>query len=404
MIKPGAAAADDVVTPAGTVLVYASGFLPTSETFAATMIENFRRFRPAVLCRVRLNADRFPVHGVVVHTLPRAARVVTAAMAGWGRPGRLLAAGVTEAHARLVLRRVAPALVLAHFGPSGREISRATTALRVPLAVIFHGYDATEALAGKTLREAYPGLLECVVALVAVSDFIRERLITAGAQDDRVFRHYLGIPVPPTLPARPARAMRTVVQVGRFVEVKGHATTLAAFAAISGEFPELRLRFVGDGPLRTVLEALCRELRVTEKVTFVGDIPALMVAAELDQADAFVHPSVRATSGAEEGLGLAVIEAMARALPVVVTRSGGLPEVVTEGTGLVIEPRDAEGLAAALRSLAGSAELRSRLGAAARLRVESTFDMAKNTPALERRLSELLPSRPSGRTGSTLER
>jgi len=80
-----------------------------------------------------------------------------------------------------------------------------------------------------------------------------------------------------------------------------------------------------------------------------------------------------------------VFEAMARALPVIVCRSGGMPEQVVDGeTGFVAEPDDSGDLADALRALIGDPALARRLGDAGRLLVEERFDMNKQiVPFLE---------------------
>src|SRR5205085_7244813 len=99
-----------------------------------------------------------------------------------------------------------------------------------------------------------------------------------------------------------------------------------------------------------------------DAVRFVGfrtDLDACLAAA-----DVAVLPSL------QEGLGVAALEAMAAARPVVASRVGGLGEAVVHGeTGLLVPPADPGALAAALARLIGDPALRVRLGAAGRARV-----------------------------------
>ncbi|GGK67670.1 glycosyltransferase family 4 protein [Ornithinimicrobium pekingense] len=121
--------------------------------------------------------------------------------------------------------------------------------------------------------------------------------------------------------------------VGNLVERKGVRTLLAAFAeevAETGDTrPDLHLTLVGDGPLRTELEAQAAR-SAPGRVTFTGRAAPEMVAAVYRDHDVLVHLS------AHETFGLTVVEAAATGLPVVVARSGGPEEtmVVPEGFGL----------------------------------------------------------------------
>jgi glycosyltransferase involved in cell wall biosynthesis len=102
------------------------------------------------------------------------------------------------------------------------------------------------------------------------------------------------------------------------------------------------------------------------------------------KAAVLVLPSVRTASGREEGLGMVTLEAAALGVPVIGSDVGGIPEAVVEGeTGFLVPSRDPEALAVRLADLLGSAELRARFGAAGRVRVEQTFDLQRQSEALE---------------------
>lgn len=159
----------------------------------------------------------------------------------------------------------------------------------------------------------------------------------------------------------------TVTCVARLEPVKNHAMLFEAVRILQqrGEF--IRLRLVGDGPLRGQYEALCRHLGIADQVEFLGyrqDIPALL--AETDIAVLTSH---------KEGMPRAVLEAMAMALPVVATRVPGTQEAVRHGeTGALVEPGDTDTLAAWISLLAGDPVLRARLGLRARRVVLDAFD------------------------------
>jgi glycosyltransferase involved in cell wall biosynthesis len=136
----------------------------------------------------------------------------------------------------------------------------------------------------------------------------------------------------------------------------------------------------GEGSLRGELERRAERLGV--EAVFHGSVPD--VAERLHDVDVFALP----TRG--DNLPVAVLEAMALALPVVATRTGGVPELVVDGeTGVLVEPDDAHGLAAAIARLAGDEDTRLRFGRAGAARVAARFeagDVARQMAALYRRL------------------
>jgi phosphatidyl-myo-inositol dimannoside synthase len=106
---------------------------------------------------------------------------------------------------------------------------------------------------------------------------------------------------------------------------KGHDVLIEAVARLRDSGSDVELRIVGDGRYRAELEALTASLNVTDRVQFVGQLPAgAAVRTELDRADIFVLPS------RTEGLPRALIEAMARGLPCVASRVGGIPELLAD--------------------------------------------------------------------------
>jgi glycosyltransferase involved in cell wall biosynthesis len=119
----------------------------------------------------------------------------------------------------------------------------------------------------------------------------------------------------------------------------------------------------GDGPERHRLEDLHRQLRLGDRITFLGFVPHDRVPALLRSADVLVMPS------RYEELGTALLEAMHCGLPIVAARTGGIPGVVGHDvSGLLVSPGDVAGFAAAIDRLVGDAGLRARLGEAGRLR------------------------------------
>ena len=157
-----------------------------------------------------------------------------------------------------------------------------------------------------------------------------------------------------------------MVNVGALVGHKGQKYLVDAMPIVLREVPDAHLIIFGEGELRAPLEKHIKQLSLGKRVLLPGfreDVMSLMKSADL-----FVMSSVT------EGLGSAVLDAMAMGHAVVGTKAGGIPEaVIHEETGLLVEPADARALAAAIVRMLKDAELRKQFGEAGRARVAERF-------------------------------
>ncbi|MBT9587400.1 glycosyltransferase family 4 protein [bacterium] len=153
----------------------------------------------------------------------------------------------------------------------------------------------------------------------------------------------------------------------RLVPVKGIFDLLEAFKIVQQSRPDAFLAIAGDGPLRQELIERAAQLGITQDVRFVGHVDP--VSPFLQTLDLFVLPSHN------EGMGRAVVEAMACRLPVVATRIGGLPDLVQEGdNGFLVSPRNPQDLASGILRALADPEERRRMGLAALGRAQRFSD------------------------------
>jgi glycosyltransferase involved in cell wall biosynthesis len=192
---------------------------------------------------------------------------------------------------------------------------------------------------------------------VGVSEAVAQDLMdSAGVPRERVATIRNGVPIAD--PLEPPAEQPQFVYVAHLWPWKGHATLLDAFALLPANMG-LRLTLIGEGPERARIEHQIRRLKLGSRVDLLGYRRDPWSNAR--GAWAYVHPSH------VEGIGLAVMEAMMRGLPVIAARAGGVPEVVTAGeTGLLVPPGDPPAMSRALLQLANDRPLRDRLAAKAR--------------------------------------
>ncbi len=155
-------------------------------------------------------------------------------------------------------------------------------------------------------------------------------------------------------------AVLRLLFIGQWLEGKGIRTLAAAFSELAAERPELTLACVGTrAPEEVVRADFPRAVR--DRVTVQSEADRNAIAAALHAADLFVFPSL------SEGSSLALLEAMAAALPIVTTPVGAAPDLLVEDQSVLFAAvADAPALAAAIRRLLDDPALRIRLSSQAR--------------------------------------
>lgn len=212
-------------------------------------------------------------------------------------------------------------------------------------------------------------------AFIAASNAIKDILVQDGIPAAHIDVVHDGIDVD-RIQHRPAidlhaeywlpHGVPVIVNVGALVGHKGQKYLIEAMPLVLREVPDAHLIIFGEGDLRAPLEKQIKQLSLGKRVLLPGfreDVMSLMKSADL-----FVMSSVT------EGLGSAVLDAMAMGHAVVGTRAGGIPEAVVHGeTGLLVGPADAKALAPAIVRMLKDAELRKQFGEAGRARVTEHF-------------------------------
>jgi glycosyltransferase involved in cell wall biosynthesis len=192
-----------------------------------------------------------------------------------------------------------------------------------------------------------------------------------------------------TRSSRSASRDPRLLAVGRLVEKKGHETLLLAAGMLRDRGIEFGLRLVGEGPEWPRLQRLVHELRLGDRVVFLGPLSETEVRAEYDDADVFALPCRKLPNGDQDGLPNVILEAMAHGLPVASTRLDGIAEAIVDGeSGLLSDQDDPVAFAEHLACLIQDAEVRERIGEAGRKRVAERFERSANLPRVVSALVE----------------
>lgn len=283
---------------------------------------------------------------------------------------------------RRIIADEAPDCVLTH-GFNGHLVSLIgclSQGRRIGRLASYHGSYHANSTLGKLAELVYNGfkhwfLRNKAIAVLSVAQHCADFLVERGVAAEKITVVHNGIPdFQPEPDARETvrrewgfEPEHMVIGVAsRLIPIKGLEYLVAAFSKIACDHPEACLVLMGEGTMRTELEAQACDVGICERVVFAGmrtDVPRCLTAL-----DVFVLPSLA------ESHSIGLLEAMRAGLPIVATNVGGNIESVRDGQeGLIVRPADVTGLTAALNRLLNDAVLRARLGAAARRRFSTEF-------------------------------
>lgn len=377
-----------------TVLIYRDQLLPYSETFIPAQVENYASHVGYYVGTTHLpNSLSIPRdRTLVLDNLTSQAGV-------WKTVYKLT--GTVNPVWRKQAQALSPKLIHAHFGLDGVLAMPLARALNLPLVVTFHGYYATTDLEvpsplramgklwqerGQFFRELYfrrrTQLFQQAKQFVAVSEFIRTRLVETGCPPEKIEVHYIGIDTKKFVPETKRPCQPIVLFVGRLVEKKGCEYLIQAMTQVQQAMPEAELTIVGDGPLRKDLETQAKQQ--LRHYCFLGVQPSEVVRDWMNRASVLCAPSITTATGESEGLPIVILEAQAMELPVVSSIHAGIPEAVQHGeTGLLTAEKDWQAIAQSILQLLQQKELRQRFAIAGRRRMEQRFNLKRNTAKLE---------------------
>ncbi len=218
--------------------------------------------------------------------------------------------------------------------------------------------------------------LRNAAAIVAVSNDAYSRLHVQLGSNRRLHRVYNGVELSKYLQTNGCATERfgisskdiVVAGVGQLTANKGWEDFLKVVQILRPRYPTLRVLLVGDGPMRTFLESLCTSMELDSCVRFIGHIND--IESVLHCTDLFLLMSHR------EGLSVAVLEAMAAAVPCVCTDVGGVREQVVDGeTGYLVGRGEVDVAAERVSRLLDSKRARMEMGARARNLCAAQFEI-----------------------------
>jgi teichuronic acid biosynthesis glycosyltransferase TuaC len=213
--------------------------------------------------------------------------------------------------------------------------------LDLPVCVSARGTDINVFPSFVSIRPIIRWTLRQADGIIAVSATLKSAMTDLGVPGDKVAVIPNGVNVDRFRPIDRSEArdtlglplrMKIVLSVGSLTAVKNHHLLISAFAQVFPDRPDVRLYVLGEGPLLYKLQDLARELRVKERVFFLGSRSSDELASWFNAAD------ISCLASSREGWPNVVMESLACGTPVVATRVGGVPEIIaSEELGVLVE-------------------------------------------------------------------
>ncbi|CDZ62981.1 Glycosyltransferase, family 1 [Neorhizobium galegae bv. orientalis] len=257
---------------------------------------------------------------------------------------------------------------------------------RIKLVLFVHGDEVWNDPAYRRMRFYEPLMARAFSRIASVSAFTASRMQEAfklphekftlfpNAIDDDIDRQ----------PQKSGCNILTVTRLDRQDRGKNIDALIKAVALFKRRNVECVLRIVGEGPLRSELASLARELAVEERVEFLGRVSDARLAEAYAQACLFAMPS------SKEGFGIVFLEAWLHGLPVICGTQDAAVEIVTDGIdGYAVNPWDIEALAAKIGMLLAHPDMAAAMGEAGADKVRSRYLMEHFKGNLEKIIAEL---------------
>ena len=225
---------------------------------------------------------------------------------------------------------------IAYLASVGTAVRRLVTR-RVDFSIYRHSFLKLSRIKYRLMADYY----------IAISQKIKDVLVNDGIAEGRIFVVHSGIDPHRFRPATGGELtsefdirqnQKVVINVAHLAGHKGQLYLVQAIPLVLAKLPETRFFIVGKGELMDELKAAAAQLGLKTELVMTG--------FREDVADFYRIADLFVMSSVQEGLGTAVLDALALGIPVVATRTGGLPEIIRDGeTGRLVAPASPEALA-----------------------------------------------------------
>ncbi|MGE5806308.1 MAG: glycosyltransferase [Ignavibacteria bacterium] len=269
----------------------------------------------------------------------------------------------------------------------------------LPFVTSFYGQDVSKLGKIDSWLKKYKLVFDYGALFLAEGPFLRKQLIEIGCPEEKTVIQKLGIHVDkyPVKDWNKKNNKIKIMQVSAFREKKGIEYSLEAVSLLKKKFKDFEFVLAGGWDNEEAflnIKNLIKKLSIEDKVSLLGKITHKQMIEKLLDCDIFLHPSVIASDGDNEGgAPVSIMEASAMGLPVVSTLHADIPEVIIHNkTGLLSEEKNSPAVCANLIELINSDEKRINFGLAGRKYIEEKYNLVNQVEKLSNIYHNLIGS------------
>jgi colanic acid/amylovoran biosynthesis glycosyltransferase len=270
----------------------------------------------------------------------------------------------------------------AHMGFEGARWLKMVMNSKKPLITSFYGQDVSKLGKQDYWLKRYKSLFEYGKFFLAEGPYLKKQLIDIGCPENKVIIQKLGISINqyPVKDYSIANKRMIILQVSTFREKKGIKYSLEAIKLLHEDKIDFEFRLIGGADNEKAyneIQELILKNGIEDKVKLLGKMTHSEVIKEMVSADIFLHPSVTALDGDNEGgVPVGIIEASAVGLPVVSSYHADIPEVIiNKVTGLLSTEKNSYQIYKNLLALINDQNCRMQFGIAAREHMIKNYNL-----------------------------
>ncbi len=263
---------------------------------------------------------------------------------------------------------------------------------RIPFIVHVHGNDVTSATNDPIYKTELQQVYKYADAIITPSEHIKRVIVTQGCDSEKAHAIYpvtnLEAIKEPDLNLRKS-IPPTIIFLGRLTHKKNPLALIYAFHLVVKQVPNAYLKILGDGELRSEVEALINELKLSNNIKLFGVVDREIAFKNLKESNIYAQHSVTSNNGDQEGFPVSLAEAAAHALPIVSTIHSGITENIIEGeTGFLVQEYDYETMADKIIYLIKNPQIAKQMGKAGRKHIMKLCEPSKRVESIKRLLFE----------------
>lgn len=268
--------------------------------------------------------------------------------------------------------------VVADYLITGGVVGRICEELKIPVVSNVLGYEIHKEDVFKGNTENYSRLAKNKSYVIPVAKNMIPKLKNLGFTDEQIVYSPIGAK-DDFFTINPSYHAYQFLAIGRFTATKAPQISIRAFAKVLDKFPQASFIFAGDGELMEECKKLVEDLKLTDKVKFIGWIDQQMQIDLLGKSSVFIQHSVTAANGDAEGTPVAIIEASAAGLPVVSTKHGGIVDTIIDGeTGFLVDEHDVDAMSEKMIYLLENQNIMMQFGSAGKEFIKQNFSLNKH--------------------------